>query len=668
MKSATSLLNRTLLSHFMGGIFWLTVLFLIGNILIQPLYLWIASVNYETISNIEFMSDNPLDTTFPFQLAGGMVYIVFMVMFLFSYKNKEASIDFMHSMPVKRRKLLTHALIAGVINIIVPLVVTAVVLFFQRYFLVFDITVMNIVEWFFYTSFALLVVFAISVFVGFLVNSMFVHMQMVVIVFFLPLVFWGLTVTVAEMFYEGITTVPSAGEGGLMGIVVNNTFPIFAIQQVYEGIVLWKMVLWSVIALVFIILTYLYYNRSRSENVHYTFNNGWVRDILLSLITISGMLLVGLIISFALPNLTVVYVLAFIIGAIFSYITQEMFFQGTAKIKFSRKSVLVTTISLVVFWVAFIIGWQQYSSYVPNESNVESVSINGQWNSSTWMTGRGESIMKEEYLFIDDPSIISEGITLHQEAVDTENIPENGEAQSFEIIYRMKDGSYVNRSYDNIPLESEQYGTIMERLNSGEFSKTYDVIYNIEDADQISSLELYGTEGNTTIENRDDIAEFINDYQQAAHQIDAQVPVLVNSWNNSVISASINSDNSYHNGIVSIYNSALIDKVMEDQELADFLGMESSQKMYTISLSGDQKEEFFRDYETTPFDALADMYDLQPLDEEKDEVMASIDDGELDPDGDRILLYSPEYMQAQDMGTAGEQATAADEYFILGIE
>ncbi|MFP3359214.1 hypothetical protein R0K17_17920, partial [Planococcus sp. SIMBA_143] len=151
--------------------------------------------------------------------------------------------------------LLTHALAAGIINIIVPLAVTALILFFERYFLAFEITFIQIVEWFFYTLFVLFVVFGIAVFLGFLVNSIFVHMQLVIIVFFLPLVFWGLTVMVADMLYDGIVTAPTTGGGGLLSVVTENTFPIFAVQQAMEGLILWKTIIWSLLAVILIVFS-----------------------------------------------------------------------------------------------------------------------------------------------------------------------------------------------------------------------------------------------------------------------------------------------------------------------------------------------------------------------------------------------------------------------------
>ncbi|GAB3066321.1 hypothetical protein ACFOU0_13000 [Salinicoccus sesuvii] len=669
MKSATSLLNRTLLNHFMGGIFWLTVLFLIGNILVQPLYLWIRSANSENVTGeITFVSGSALNEALPFQLVASMVYIVFMVMFLLSYKHKEASLDFMHSMPVKRGGLLSYVIIAGVINIVVPLMITAVILFFQRYFIVFDITTADIVKWFFYTLFVLLVVFSISIFVGFLVNSMFVHMQMVVIVFFLPVVFWGLTVSVADLLYDGIAPTSSVGEGGLMGLVVNNTFPIFSIMQIVDGIVWWKTIIWMVIAVILIILSYFYYNNSRSENVHHTFNNGWIRDVLVALITISGMLLVGLIISFALPNLIVVYVLAFAIGAVFSYITQEMFFQGTAKINFKRRSILTATISVAVFWIVFIIGWQQYTSYVPDQSDVESISVNGYWNSNTWMSGQDEDVMKEDYLFIEDEGVISNAVALHQEAIDRGIMPDSAETSSFEIAYKMEDGSYVNRSYDSISMETENYQSLMALLDSGEFSKVYDVVYNVEDVNELVNLELYGINTYFNLQTRSEIAEFVDNYQKAAHQIDPEIPTLINNSNMPLVNASLNTESGYYyNGNVSLYNPAMIEKIMENYNLSDFVGVSTGQRMHIVDLNDQEKATFFKDYNTKPLkDLIGNYYIREPNEEEIEEIIDTIDDGKVDSSGNRLLMYSPDFMEGVGMG--GEPLAAAEQFLILGIE
>ena len=667
MKSATSLLNRTLLNHFMGGVVWLTVLFLIGNILIQPLALWIASSNFEVMGGRESLPDNPLKMMIAFQLAGGMIYIVFMVMFLFSYKNKEASLDLMHSLPVKRNGMLTHALIAGVINITVPIAITAIILLLNGISWHSKVTFMQIVEWFFYTLFVLFVVFAVAVFFGFLVNSIFVHMQLVVIVFFLPLIFWGLTVTVADMLYDGIVTSPEAS-GGLMGVVTRNTFPVFAVQQVFDGLVIWKTVVWMVLAIILIGLSYIIYNRSRNEDIHYTFNNNWVRDILVAFITISGMLLVGLIISFALPRLTVVFILAFIIGAVFSYIVQEMFFQGTAKIEFRKHSIVTTAISVVLFWLIFVFGWQQYTSHVPDENNVESVSINGHWSSMYSADGGDREGMSEDYMFISDPTVISQTLALHQEAIGQDDGHSNEyNVQGLEINYRMDDGTYISRRYDNISLDNDHYSTLLETLNSNRFSTAYDIVYNITDVEDMRNLDISGVNGYVQFDDHEEIEAFVGDYRRAARQVNGQIPTLVSNANIPLATASVDFDSEYYQGMASIYNPALLDAVGESQDIANFVGVADSQMMYTLSLSDEEKESFFADYQSLSFDELNEGYALEEVTgENRDEIVEIINEGNLDADGDRVLLYSPEFMQ--EFGPGMEKTSAADTHYMIGIE
>ncbi|MFA7745664.1 hypothetical protein [Salinicoccus roseus] len=668
MKSATSLLNRTLLNHFMGGIFWLTVLFIIGNVLIQPLALWIASSNFEMMGGRRALPENPLDMMIGFQLAGGMLYVLFMVMFLFNYKNREASVDFMHSLPIRRGGLLTHALTAGIINIIVPLAVTAFILFFERYFLAFEISFMQIVEWFFYTLFVLIVVFASAVFLGFLVNSIFVHMQLVIIVFFLPLVFWGLTVAVADMLYDGIVTAPTTGGGGLLSVVTDNTFPIFAVQQAMEGLILWKTIIWSLLAVILIVFSYVIYNRSRNEDIHHTFTNTWVRDILVAFITISGMLLLGLAISFALPRLTLVFILAFIIGAVFSYIVQEMFFQGTAKIQFRKRSLVITAVSIVLFWIFFVFGWQQYTSYVPEEGEVDSVSINAHWASMYGSGGGSADGMSEDYMFISDPKVIGQTLSLHQAAVG-QSAPRTNEydGEALEITYRMKDGDHVNRRYETITLNNTQYDTLLETLNSSSFSTSYDIVYNITDAGDIRNMEISGVNGYVALYSSEEIADFVKDYQRHAPRIDEQIPALVSNTNVPMVNVSVGFELNHYQGRASIYNPAVLDVVEKDQDIADFLGATDSRTMHTISLSNDEKEDFFSDYQTLSFDELNEAYPLEELgDGDRAEVMETLNEGELDAAADQVLLYSPAFMQQ--FGPEMERNAAADTHYMIGIE
>ena len=659
MKSATSLLNRTLLGHFTGSVFWLAVLFLIGNILIQPLPLWIASVNMQT--GRQFLTENPLNQMAGFQLAGGMVYIVFLAVFLFSYKNKEDSLDFMHALPVRRKSLLSHALMAGFVHIVMPLAITAVILFFERYFLAFDIAVMHIVEWFFYSLFVLLVVFAFSVFAGFLVNSGFVHMQLVIIIFFLPVVFWWLNVMVADMLYEGVNSSLSTGGDNPSSIVVDNTFPIFAVQQIAGGMIVWKILMWSILAAVLTGLSYLLYARNQNENVHASFNQGWFRNMLVALLSISGMLLTGLVISSTLPEGLIIFILSFLTGGVFSYIVVEMSFQGTVRIQRRRGSLITSGISIVVFWAVFAIGWQQYASYVPDASKVEGVGIDSSWNMSYQSYGNADRYMSESYLHINDPEVIEETVGLHREMVDAQPVESSMNNPGWvEISYSMADGSTVSRQYDNVNPDDPAYRDILSKVNGGEYARNYDVLYNVETPSAVKNVDLNWAGGSISIE---DGAAFVEEYKRAAHRINEEIPLFISNGRHSIVDANIDFDSGSYSGNASIYNPVLQEAVQEEQSLTRFLNIGQSEDMFVISLDDEEKQEFFKDYRTLQAETFITKYDLDAVTgEERSRITDTLDQGGLDPSGDRVVLF-----QIQ-TGSGNGMITVSDEYALIGIE
>lgn len=680
MKSATSLLNKALLRHFMGSVFWLTVLYLIGNILVQPFVLWILSTNMNgmTAADSGYLPADPLDMAAPFQLGGGMIYAVLLALFLFNYRNKEDAIDFMHSLPVKKHKIMSHAILAGIIHITVPLLITTVILFFERYILNFDIALADLFLWLIYSLFVIYTVFAISIFTGMFINSIFNHLQLVLIIFFLPVIFWGLNVSTAGMLFDGITEglgTQGPGNSGVMGIVMDNTFPVFAIQQIAEGYELWKMILWVLLAVVLVILSYMLYSRSENENVHHNFNHAWVRNTLAALISITGMLLLGIVISFAFafPVSIVITVLAFVTGLLFSYIVTEMFFQRTARINFKRSSIITALVFLAAFWALFIIGWNQYVSYVPPADEVAGVSLSADYSIDNYGTySRGSDAVSEDFLYMDDRSVIESTRGLHQHAIDSEEV-RNHETQGdlFIVSYKMKDGSYVNREFSKFEMDPEMRREISGVVNDSRHAEVYDILFNIEKPEAAESVEIRGMNGLVHIDDKEEVEAFIRDYQTEALQMPESPLLTLPGQNTSLAWTNVYFSRANYYGDASVYNEALLERITAVQELTDYLGLNDAESVYAVSLSDDEKEAFFRDYDALTFSQLENEYGLEEVQHaDKDVLLESINEGGLDVTGDKVLLYKPAGAEEFYSGNEEEapELEASAEYMILGIE
>src|SRR5699024_8462709 len=113
-------------------------------------------------------------------------------------------------------------------------------------------------------------------------NGLFLHMQIIVLIVFLPLALWGLTYVTATILYDGIPSEFFVNSEP----VLNATFPYVAVMQLYEGIGILKSTVWGIAAIVLIILSFVLYNSRRNENVTLSFNFKWLRALLVAVTAI----------------------------------------------------------------------------------------------------------------------------------------------------------------------------------------------------------------------------------------------------------------------------------------------------------------------------------------------------------------------------------------------
>ena len=288
-----------------------------------------------------------------------MIFSVFLAMFLLNYLNDEASSDFMHSLPIKRTAVLTHALMTGFAAITIPLLITAVILLLERIVFIPEIALMEIGKWLLYSIFVNCVIFLISVFAGFLVNGIFLHLQMILLALFLPLALWGLIYGAAAVLFDGISQ--SFIEHSEP--VLNATFPYIAVTQLYSGLDVTLNLVWAIIAAVLLLLSFVLYRYRKNEYVTDSFNYQWLKSALVAVLSTGGMLAMGTAVSLLFIPLSVtISIVGFIIGAIVTYIIAEMLFQKNAKIDMNWKTFLLTLIVIGVFWAIFIPAWSNYTS------------------------------------------------------------------------------------------------------------------------------------------------------------------------------------------------------------------------------------------------------------------------------------------------------------------
>lgn len=656
MKSQISLLNKTLLSHFNGTVFWLTIVFMALNIIALPVSIWISTFERSMYPEYQ-IPENFLYQVSVGQMIIGMIFVAFLAMFLLNYLNNESSSDFMHSLPIKRTSMLLHALLVGIGAIIVPLVITALIVLAERMLFIPEIAVMAIFKWLLYALFVHCVVFAIAIFTGFLVNGLFLHLQMIVLVLFLPFALWGLTYFTATVLYDGIpSSFLTYSEP-----VLNATFPYVAVMQLYEGISITKSIIWGIIGIVLIVLSFLLYSYRRNELVTMNFNFNWLKELLVAITTIVGMLAMGGMVSMFIPLSLTVSIIGFAIGAVISYLIIEMLFQSSVRIQFRWQTLLTTLILIALFWVVFIISWTKYVDKVPAVDEVESVYISTDYGYHTQ-----ESIDKyfeEGFLFSDNGEVIKTAVAAHEIAVNEKKMPSiyNVSDEAYlEIQYKMKDGSVQARIFDTIETNSEAIHTIDE-INSNEYNIKSDFLANIKEHPEMRSLSFMT-----------DVIELnlslIQEYKDNVNSLMAYNPYIVNETGRIEIAAEY--ENAYESGESSIYNEAIISQLeSKDIAIGDILYLDQTSEMYTVEVADSDIENFFKDYKELSIQKLEEAHNLNKVSEEsKSDIVDQINNGELAPEGNKLLIYSyPEYIEPESINSEEDYPAELD-FSILAIQ
>ena len=669
MKSPTSLWNKTLIRHFITQTFWITVLYTVMSLIVIPFGLWISS--FSMAESEGFDSGELQKTVAWIHLAFGMLYAVILGVFSVNFKNKENISDFIHSLPVKRVTVLTSVYIVGILSIMIPTILIAVILMFQRYILFFEVAVSDVLSWLIYSVTMMIITFSFTVLAGFFTNNLFVHMQLVVIMFFLPLALWTATVTTASMIFDGFDGVQDSFEGDLLSPVANNTFPIVGMSQIFGPFSLLRTAVWVGAALAGIVLSYFLYSRRKNENVNYNFTYYAVRMIVSVLITILGMLLFGYLMGLILSDNVILRGISFALGWIFSYIIVEMLFQSTVKIQLSVKNFVISIASVISFMIIFYSGWTMYVTYTPETDEVQSVRINEGY---LYKYDESGVVMNDGFMMVQDDEYIQDVLEAHQYAVDhrTQKDTDRG-SRKFEVIYNMTDGDWIHRTFHNFPAGDEGL-ELLHALRDYPKLEFEDVIYNIAHAGNIRSLSLnYHGQNPVQISDESEMEQFVEDYESEFENAANDNPSLLQMESEQPLNVELRFSNGVYEETVDgrsmIYNHAVITKVSERMEFSEFISLDRAENVYIYEVTG-EAEGFYDDLRYSTFDELRNKYDIEELgDGQKTEIIEAVNKGNITAHSDRILIYdNPDHYPHYESYEYDVPEWTEDTHFIIGME
>ncbi len=621
MKSQMSLLNRNLLGHFTGLIFWMTVVYMVMNIIALPLIIWIDTMNNNMIVGGTVRS-SLLELSAGQQIIG-LAFSTLVGMFLINYLYKVDSSDFIHSLPIKRSNLLIHVLIVGFLAIVIPLLVNGLILVAESMTIATNITLLEIGKWLVYSIFTHLVMFSIALFTGYLVNGSFLHLQIIILILFLPIVLWTLIHGTASLLFDGISTDITA----YIQPVLDATFPILAVNQLYMGLNVGLSLIFGILAIILIILSFVLYKYRRNESVHLSFNFTLLRNLLIALTTITGMLALGVVVSFLLQQSVIISIISFSVGALVSYLVIEMLFQNSVKIQFHWRSLILTIVLIIIFWIIFVFAFTRYVEDIPETNEIESVSLN---NDAMMMDQASRKYLEAGYGFDDSKGAIQTARTIHEIASEERSRPDFSKEMeaTINVQYKMKDGSIKTYQFNTLNSDSEAV-QLMDRQRFSEYQKHDDVLAYAQQTPKL--IGISSNEYNVDLDK-----DIVDSYKASLAELSLYHSVIVNETGQIGLNLNYVDDSIY--GTSSIYNPAITENVENKDEVLSLLGIDKTSVLYTVNLEENEYEAFVTDYETLTVDELDKKYELKEVD--GNDFVTDFSKQDIDPTSGKLLLYS----------------------------
>lgn len=505
MKSKTSFFNKGLISSWLRRYCWVSILWSILLFLAVPFSIIntkpdaidaaIASDNYFMfIGSFGVIFSHAMLCIFPV-ITGAMV---------FSYLHSPKSATTLHGMPLSRARLFVNSLIAGLINMIIPFLVSgiSIAVIIATMPIGKLITYTTLLLWLLDSLCTALIIYALTVFVGMFTGNLIAHMVFTYIIHFLPLAVFLSAIEILHIFLHGYAypDVPS--------FLTN--MPMMSFRRHFSAECCATYVLSSAALL---IAAFLVYRKRPVESAGSIVSFRFLRPIFKYGATFCTMI-TGYSFYAAASGKTHVSdifgaILLMVLFAAVGYCAAQMLLSKTWRIWRAWKGLAVSiiiTCALVGVLKFDVFG---YEKYVPSSDITESITLSGLSGTA------GKKIV------LDDKADIEKVISIHKLLADSKNdsdeiLPVSG----ITISYSTKRGS-VRRSYsfsdENVSLKN----AFIDLYLSKDLKTQGFAILGGESPDRLKVI---------TIRNMNGFEKVISDKKQ--------ISALVNAYNTDIMNMS----------------------------------------------------------------------------------------------------------------------------------
>ncbi|MFJ8266149.1 DUF6449 domain-containing protein [Peribacillus asahii] len=437
MPSKTSSINQELWKYMFRSSGWISILSILGLLFALPLELFISIVEERTDYYGQVKNLFAVHSEIQYVLM--IVIPVLIAVFLFRFLQVKQMSDFIHSLPVSRKQIYGHHLAAGLVFLLVPIIVTAFILFV--FYWTIDVsglfTLKDIGVWAAVTFSIEVLIFSAAVCIGMITGLSALQAVLTYITLLLPV---GLVILLGaniQFLLFGFS------ESYYTNSVVRRLSPLVkAADLSREKLHSIDIYIYILVASSLFFVSLLLYQKRKLEYVSHAFVFPIMKPVFKYGLTTCAMLLSSL--YFHGTTERIGWLLGgLIIGALAGYVMAEMVLQKTWRIQLAFKGFgyFVVAVCACVGLIKFDpLGFE---TNIPDVAQVEKVYIQKE-------LGSYSDEMNSAYVILKEERNLKVLRNLHEQILEhgkSEMLTSDRHYQSISLKYELTNGKKVVREY-----------------------------------------------------------------------------------------------------------------------------------------------------------------------------------------------------------------------------
>ncbi|TCO75239.1 DUF6449 domain-containing protein [Marinisporobacter balticus] len=410
------------------------------------------------------------------QMVLSIGFPILLAVLIFRYLHQNKSTTVMHSFPITRGQLFHSHNIAGVVLLLLPVVLTAVILIvllnihhdgsklFEEIF-----TISSILKWVWFSTLTNLIVYVISVLAAMITGISLIQMILSFISIFLPIGISFLMIHNFDQLLYGFVINDRLLERSVAKIIPITSF--MCNETIDSNFVLWYIFL--SIALYFI--AYLVYKKRHLESASDTIAFELLKPIFKYGFTFCSMILGGAY-FYMIERIDSWLYIGYFMGAILGYLIAEMIIQKSIWIFKNLKGFAIYGIVILIVFTGIKFDLVGYEKRIPNIADIQSVYYgNGLYRYWSDEEDRDNHLKTAENIHL-VRALHSEVIAHKDEFIQKR---ENRSTERIGIAYNLKNGKTLTREYD-VPTEFVNTNDAISKIyESTEYKMNYYDIFHL---------------------------------------------------------------------------------------------------------------------------------------------------------------------------------------------